>query len=99
HIQAGREAEGATLYVNAYPCRICAKLIINAGIRRVVVSGEYSDTEGLELLREAGIEVVILDEAHKTGDGQGAEAKAKARAKAEAEAEARAEAKDDASDS
>ena len=68
-IQAGRAAEGATLYVNAYPCKICAKLIINAGIKRVVVSGEYSDHEGLELLKEAGINVVFLDEAEgKTAD-------------------------------
>jgi len=62
-IQAGRSAEGATLYVNAYPCKICAKLIINAGIKRVVVSGEYSDTEGLDLLRDAGVEVVFLKDA------------------------------------
>ncbi|RLG36462.1 MAG: cytidine deaminase [Candidatus Alkanophagales archaeon] len=68
-IQAGRAAEGATLYVNAYPCKICAKLIINAGIKRVVVSGEYSDHEGLELLKEAGINVVFLNEAEgKTAD-------------------------------
>ena len=60
-IQAGREAAGATLYVNSYPCKICAKLIINAGIRRVVMSGEYSDREGLEFLRKAGIELTFLD--------------------------------------
>lgn len=64
-IQAGRSAEGATLYVNAYPCKICAKLIINAGIKRVVVSGEYSDTEGLDLLRDAGVEVVFLKDAEE----------------------------------
>jgi len=56
-VQAGRSAEGGTLYVNGYPCRICARLIVNAGIKRVVISGEYSDLEGIEILRDANIEV------------------------------------------
>jgi len=60
-LQAGRDAEGATLYVNAYPCKICAKLIINAGIIKVVIIGDYSDKEGLEYLRTAGIEITFLD--------------------------------------
>lgn len=59
-LQAGRDAGGATLYVNAFPCKICAKLIINAGIKRVVMSGEYSDKEGLEYLRMANVELVFL---------------------------------------
>jgi len=59
-LQAGRDAEGATLYVNAFPCKICAKLIINAGIKRVAMSGEYSDKEGLEYLRMADVELVYL---------------------------------------
>jgi len=59
-LQAGRDAEGATLYVNAFPCKICAKLIINAGIKRVVMSGEYSDKEGLEYLRKVGIELEFI---------------------------------------
>jgi dCMP deaminase len=59
-LQAGRDAEGATLYVNAFPCKICAKLIINAGITRVVISGEYSDTEGLEYLNTAGITLSFI---------------------------------------
>ena len=60
-LQAGRDAGGATLYVNAYPCKICAKLIINAGIIKVVITGDYSDKEGLEYLRTAGIEITFLD--------------------------------------
>jgi len=51
---------GATLYVNGYPCQICARLIINSGIKRVVYSGSYSVTEGLDLLKEAGIELKKL---------------------------------------
>ncbi|HDN83183.1 MAG TPA: cytidine deaminase [Candidatus Altiarchaeales archaeon] len=60
-IQAGRNAKGCTLYVNAFPCKICARLIVNAEIKRVVVSGDYVDKEGLEILKEAGIEVVHLN--------------------------------------
>jgi len=59
-LQAGRDAQDATLYVNAYPCKICAKLIINARLQRVVISGEYSDTEGLEYLKRAGIALTFL---------------------------------------
>ncbi|MGC9779336.1 MAG: cytidine/deoxycytidylate deaminase family protein [Candidatus Heimdallarchaeota archaeon] len=53
----GESTLGGTLYVTGYPCKICAKMIINAMIKRVVVSGQYSDTEGIDLLKEAGIEV------------------------------------------
>ena len=59
-LQAGRDAEGATLYVNAYPCKICAKLIINARIKRVVMSGEYIDKEGLEYLNKAAIKLTFI---------------------------------------
>ena len=53
----GVSTENATLYVNAYPCKICARMIINGGIKRVVTIGEYSDKDGLELLKKSGIEV------------------------------------------
>jgi dCMP deaminase len=56
----GEPTAGATLYVTGYPCKICAKMIINALIKRVVISGEYSDTEGVDLLKEAGVEVTIM---------------------------------------
>ena len=59
-LQAGRDAEGATLYVNAFPCKICAKLLINAGVKRVVISGDYSDKEGLEYLEKAGIALTFI---------------------------------------
>ena len=48
---------GATMYVTASPCIECAKLIIQAGITRVVYSDDYRSSEGLDLLRRAGIEV------------------------------------------
>lgn len=59
-LQAGKAALGATLYVNAFPCKICARLIVNAGIKRVVISGNYTDEEGLEILKGANIDVVEL---------------------------------------
>ncbi len=60
-IQAGRLASGCTLYINGFPCKICARLIVNAGIRRVVVSGSYSDEEGLKILHAADVEVTYHD--------------------------------------
>ena len=54
-------SDGATLYVTASPCIECAKLIIQAGIRRVVYSEKYRLEDGIELLRKAGIEVVYVN--------------------------------------
>lgn len=51
---------GGTLYVTTSPCMECSKLIIQAGIRRVVYSELYRITDGLELLRKAGVETVHL---------------------------------------
>lgn len=50
--------EGATLYVTASPCIECAKLIIQAGIRRVVYGEKYRLDDGLRLLHRAGVETV-----------------------------------------
>jgi len=55
--KSGNSSEGATLYVTASPCVECAKLIIQAGIKRVVYSDEYRLDDGLRLLRAAQIEV------------------------------------------
>lgn len=52
---------GATLYVTAEPCMECSKLIIQAGIKRVVYLEEYGDGQGKELLSKVGIEVIKLD--------------------------------------
>lgn len=52
---------GATVYVTASPCIECAKLIIQAGIKRVVYSEEYHLRDGVELLQHAGIEVLFLE--------------------------------------
>ena len=49
------------MYVTAAPCLECAKLIIQAGIKRVVYKDEYRLTDGVDLLRRAGIEVEKVD--------------------------------------
>lgn len=59
--KSGNSSEGATLYVTASPCVECAKLIIQAGIRRVVYKDEYRLTDGIELLARAGIECEKVD--------------------------------------
>lgn len=58
--RSNNSSEGSTLYVSTSPCMECSKLIIQAGIRRVVFSDLYRITDGLELLRDAGVEVVHL---------------------------------------
>ena len=59
--KSGNSADGATLYVTASPCMECAKLIIQSGIRRVVYRDEYRLTDGIDLLRRAGVEVEKID--------------------------------------
>ncbi len=53
----GISIQGATLYCTHQPCVICAKMIINAGIARVVYEQGYPDAFSLQLFREAGIEL------------------------------------------
>lgn len=57
---SNNNSSGATIYVTHAPCMECSKLIIQAGIRRVVYSVPYRLTEGIDLLEKAGIEVVHL---------------------------------------
>lgn len=59
--RSSNNSDGATLYVTASPCIECSKLIIQAGIKRVVYGEQYRLTDGLDLLRRAGVEVVYLD--------------------------------------
>jgi dCMP deaminase len=53
-------SDGATLYVTASPCIECSKLIIQSGIKRVIYGEEYRIMDGVELLKSAGIEVLLL---------------------------------------
>lgn len=56
----GVSTRGATVYVTCQPCNACAKMIINAGIVRVVFEGDYPDPFAMELFEEAGMELVRL---------------------------------------
>jgi len=58
--KSNNSSEGATLYITSSPCLECAKLIIQAGIKRVVFSDDYRLADGIELLIRAGIEVVKM---------------------------------------
>lgn len=58
--RSNNSSENATLYVTASPCMECSKLIIQAGIKRVVFSDLYRIQDGIELLRQAGIEIVHM---------------------------------------
>ena len=58
----GISIEGATLYCTHQPCILCAKMMINARVRKVVYRQSYPDGAALEFLRQAGIEVVRMQE-------------------------------------
>lgn len=58
--RSNNSSDGSTLYVTASPCMECSKLIIQAGIRRVVFNELYRICEGLDLLKRAGIETVHI---------------------------------------
>ena len=58
--KSNNSSEGATLYITDSPCMECAKLIIQAGIRRVVYDKKYRITDGLDLLERAGVLVEQL---------------------------------------
>ena len=49
------------MYVTLSPCKMCAKALVNAGISSVKYTQEYRNTEGVDILKSAGIEVIKLD--------------------------------------
>ena len=53
----GQDTRGATLYCTHTPCLLCAKMLINAGVKRVVVANDYPDPMAVEFLQEAGIPI------------------------------------------
>ncbi|MGL5919607.1 MAG: deaminase, partial [Bacteroidales bacterium] len=59
--RSNNSSQGATLYVTAAPCIECSKLIIQAGIIRVVYGEEYRLTDGIDLLKQAGVEVLCME--------------------------------------
>ena len=60
--KSNNSSQGATLYITDSPCMDCAKLIIQAGIERVVYGDEYRITDGIKLLEKAGIEIVKISD-------------------------------------
>lgn len=56
-----QSAKDATLYLTLSPCKECSKLVLQAGIKRVVFVNSYKDSSGVDFLREAGIEVMQLE--------------------------------------
>ena len=59
--RSGNNSDGATMYVTASPCMECAKLIVQAGIRRVVYGEEYRLQDGIRLLERAGVRAELLE--------------------------------------
>ncbi len=59
--KSNNSSDGATLYVTTSPCMECSKLIIQSGIKRVVFCDKYHNTEGLQLLERAEIEIIHLE--------------------------------------
>ncbi|MBP5589559.1 MAG: dCMP deaminase family protein [Bacteroidales bacterium] len=68
--KSNNSSEGATLYVTTSPCMECAKLIIQSGINRVVYSQKYHTSDGIDLLKRAGIELVYIDFENDTYEQQ-----------------------------
>ncbi|TVR70878.1 MAG: CMP deaminase [Marinilabiliales bacterium] len=60
--KSNNSSENSTLYITAAPCLECSKLIIQAGIKRVVYFDAYRMDDGVQLLERAGIEMVQIDE-------------------------------------
>ena len=57
-----QSAKGATLYLTLSPCKECSKLILQAGITRLVYINEYSDDDGISFLKNHGIEIIQISE-------------------------------------
>jgi dCMP deaminase len=54
----GVQIRGATLYSTTQPCILCAKMLINAGVVRIVYQGPYPDELARQMMEEAGLEIV-----------------------------------------
>ena len=61
----GSSIEGGTLYCTTQPCVICTKMIINAGIKRVVIKESYPDALAQEMAAEAGLVIDVMEGAHE----------------------------------
>lgn len=66
--RSNNTSEGATLYVTTSPCIECSKLIIQAGIKRVVYNEKYRIMDGIELLKRAGVETLCIEHNFKDNE-------------------------------
>lgn len=57
----GINIEGSSIYINTQPCVVCAKMLINAGIKEIVYKNPYPDELAMELLEESGITLRVFD--------------------------------------
>ncbi|GAW93826.1 comE operon protein 2 [Calderihabitans maritimus] len=64
----GASIKGGTLFTTYHPCVLCTKILINAGIKRVVYRGDYPDNLAVKLMQEAGIEVVRFSGLREKGE-------------------------------
>jgi dCMP deaminase len=62
----GVAVQGATLYCTHQPCNVCAKMLINAGVKRVVIMNDYPDPMAADFFSQAGVEVVRLSSSSKS---------------------------------
>jgi dCMP deaminase len=58
----GIRLEGAEIYTTTQPCVLCAKMLINVGIRRIYFDGDYPDELARAMLREAGVDLIAMGE-------------------------------------
>ncbi|MFN0032741.1 MAG: deoxycytidylate deaminase [Flavobacteriales bacterium] len=54
-------AQGSTLYITLSPCKDCCKLILQAGIRRIVYTTQYKDNTGIQFLKQAEVELIQIE--------------------------------------
>ncbi len=57
----GHSCNGSTMYITHSPCKECSKLIFQSGIKRLVYNEFYKDTDGLDFLEKAGLEIIKLE--------------------------------------
>ena len=58
---AGTSVKDSVMYITTQPCSLCAKMLINAGIKKIIFKGDYPDELAMEMLKEAGVRVVKID--------------------------------------
>ncbi|MFT6715491.1 MAG: dCMP deaminase [Saprospiraceae bacterium] len=60
--RSNNSGKGSTLYITLSPCKECSKLVLQAGITRVVFIKDYKDTSGIDFLQDAGVEVKLIED-------------------------------------